>query len=351
MSDESKKIFPMPPEMLSSSMASSTFGVPPGFAGATGTFGTSFSPAFPRPPEVHELETKIRDLHRMVSAQANQLRELANAHASAEEYRQKNAELEKNVSDLQKEGELRILLDRVNQAAVKAIMANEDLRQKFLGGGSQELYAMSVDIRRSTELMLKARTPEAFATFLTSLCGRLLDVVRSRHGVIDKFTGDGILCFFPKFFSGPDAGYYALATADACHAVFDKHYRESRPSFTSVLSEVGLGIGIDYGSCHLVQVAGTLTIVGAPVVYACRFGGAPAGKTLLNQGAYDALTSLLGTRIWTEETTIDLKHEGKTVAYSAKILSGDYEPQKPAWLKLQESPNPGDADRQRQKDP
>ncbi len=90
---------------------------------------------------------------------------------------------------------------------------------------------------------------------------------------------------FPEFFSGKDAGYYALAAADACHATFEKHYRAHRNSFRSVLKDVGLGIGVDYGECHLVLVAGNLTIVGSPVVYACRLGGAPAGLTLLNQPA------------------------------------------------------------------
>jgi len=38
-----------------------------------------------------------------------------------------------------------------------------------------------------------------------------MNIVRKHFGVVDKFTGDGILCFFPEFFCGLDAGYYALA--------------------------------------------------------------------------------------------------------------------------------------------
>ncbi len=191
---------------------------------------------------------------------------------------------------------------------------------------------MSVDIRRSTDLMLKARTPQAFATFITSLCKDLMDVVRNNNGVVDKFTGDGILCFFPEFFSGGDAGYYALASADECHRTFDKHYRAQRNSFRSVLRDIGLGIGVDYGDCHLVQVAGNLTIVGSPVVYACRLGGAPAGTTLLNQPAYEIISERHGGLVLLDETSIEIKHEGTLIAYAAKLSRRDYKAAPPAWI-------------------
>jgi class 3 adenylate cyclase len=159
-----------------------------------------------------------------------------------------------------------------------------------------------------------------------------MDVVRNNNGVVDKFTGDGILCFFPEFFSGRDAGYYALAAADECHRTFDKHYRARRNSFRSVLRDIGLGIGVDYGDCHLVQVAGSLTIVGSPVVYACRLGGAPAGMTLLNQPAYEVISERHGGLVLLDETSIEIKHEGVLVAYAAKLSRRDYEAVAPAWI-------------------
>jgi class 3 adenylate cyclase len=149
---------------------------------------------------------------------------------------------------------------------------------------------------------------------------------------VDKFTGDGILSFFPEFFSGKDAGYYALSAADGCHSIFQKHYRAQRNSFRSVLKDIGLGIGVDYGECQLVQVAGSLTIVGSPVVYACRLGGAPAGKTLLNQPAYEVISERHGGLVLLDETSIEIKHEGVLVAYAATLSRRDYKPVQPAWI-------------------
>ncbi len=69
---------------------------------------------------------------------------------------------------------------------------------------------MSIDIRRSTDLMLKAREPRLFADFVTGLCSKLKNLIVNNYGVFDKFTGDGVLAFFPDFYSGPDAGLLAV---------------------------------------------------------------------------------------------------------------------------------------------
>lgn len=284
--------------------------------------------SYPDQDKVRSLEDEIRSLQDNLKKTAGELQQ---EKATAAGHREHEKELNSTLSELTKKQQLAFLLDRVTPGAADTLLDSEELRSEFRSLQPRPLFAMSVDIRRSTDLMLKARTPQAFAKFITQLCDNLMDVVRGNHGVVDKFTGDGILCFFPDFFSAIDAGYYALAAADACHATFSKHYKAHRNSFTSVLRDVGLGIGVDYGLCHLVQVAGSLTIVGSPVVYACRLGGAPAGTTLLNQPAYEVISDRHGACVLLEETSIDIKHEGVLVAYAANLSRATFVPSPPAW--------------------
>jgi class 3 adenylate cyclase len=292
---------------------------------------------YPDLEKVRSLEDEIRSLRDNFQKTAHDLQQEKTTTA---EHKRRAEELAATLDKLRKKEQLAFLLDKVSPKAADVLLDSERLRAEFLGPDPhpRPLFAMSVDIRRSTDLMLKARTPQAFATFITGLCKDLMDVVRNNHGVVDKFTGDGILCFFPEFFSGKDSGYYALAAADECHGTFNKHYRAHRGSFQSVLKDVGLGIGIDYGECHLVQVAGNLTIVGAPVVYACRLGGAPAGKTLLNQPAYEAISKRHVGCVLLDETSIEIKHEGVLVAYAATLSRTNYDPAPPAWMDQERPP-------------
>ena len=304
-----------------------------------GNFGEGFSGSanflsYPDQEKVRSLQTEI---HRLEDSLKKTASELQKEKVTAAGHMERVTKLNSTLSELTKNQQLAFLIGRVSPEAADVLLDSDPLRTEFLSSKARHLFAMSVDIRRSTDLMLKARTPQAFATFITNLCSDLMDVVRKNHGVVDKFTGDGILCFFPEFFSGKDAGYYALAAADACHATFDKHYRAHRNSFTSVLKDVGLGIGVDYGECHLVQVAGNLTIVGSPVVYACRLGGAPAGLTLLNQPAYEIISERHGGLVLLKETFIDIKHEGILVAYEATLSQSNFTPSPPAWIEVKKS--------------
>ena len=325
--------FGMPTNYPTSNVASSIYvsgGVGAGFAGSSNPL------YYPDQEKVRDLQNEIHSLEDSLKATVS---ELQKEKVTAAGHMERETKLKSTLSELTKKQQLAFLLDRVSPEAADVLLDSEPLRTEFLGSEARLLFAMSVDIRRSTDLMLKARTPQAFATFITKLCNDLMDVVRNNHGVVDKFTGDGILCFFPEFFSGKDAGYYALAAADACHATFDRHYRAHRNSFTSVLKDVGLGIGVDYGECHLVQVAGNLTIVGSPVVYACRLGGAPARLTLLNQPAYETISKRHGGCVLLKETSIEIKHEGVLVAYEANLSRSTFAPSPPAWIGVKESVN------------
>ena len=271
--------------------------------------------------EIIDISTKekSRVLEREIAALKQQRDEQAAALKEQSEDSRKQREkievLQSTVQSLEEKEQLNFLLERVNASAQKALLGSEDFRAQFLQSREVESFVMSVDIRRSTELMLKARAAEQFAAFITTLCRDLMQIVTECFGVVDKFTGDGILAFFPQFFSGADAGYLAITAASRCHEAFAHNYRAFRSSFNSILNEVGLGIGIDFGALHLVRMAGGLTVVGQPVVYACRLGGCPAGKTLLNQPAYEKISERFSANVFLQETELEIKHEGKMLAY------------------------------------
>ncbi|MCZ6562298.1 MAG: adenylate/guanylate cyclase domain-containing protein [Deltaproteobacteria bacterium] len=248
-------------------------------------------------------------------------------------------DLESTLSELNQKQRLGFLLGHINEDGERVLLQSPELQDLFLGQHESPSFVMSIDIRRSTELMLKARSPESFATFITDLCIDLMEIIKQSYGVVDKFTGDGVLAFFPEFYSGKDAAYYAISAADKCHAAFKDHYLRCRKTFKSILIDVGLGIGIDFGKVHLVQIAGGLTVVGEPVVYACRLSGAPASLTLLNQPAYELVIDKFSAYCSITDTCLEVKYEGNMLAYEVKRNSKDYLPTVPDWV-AGTAPNP-----------
>ncbi len=193
-----------------------------------------------------------------------------------------------------------------------------------------ECWVVSVDIRRSTELMLKAKSARHFSAFVTDLCHSLRRIIVAHYGVFDKFTGDGILAFFPRKYAGDAVASWVVRATDACHKVFRSTYEASRAAFRTVI-DTGLGIGVDVGSVRLVDIGDGVSVVGDPVVYACRFGSANAGETLVNQTAAELLTERCLSEVSLESFVHEIKHEGKVWAYRLQLREGVSPPLPPGW--------------------
>jgi class 3 adenylate cyclase len=277
----------------------------------------------------NDLEDEIRNLRKEIEKKSALL---IDREADCDELQARATELEENLEQLQQKERFAFLLNQVHPAAQVLLGTDLSFREQFLGAKECTGFVVSIDIRRSTELMLKARNPERYAEFISTLSHQLTKEVLESFGVFDKFTGDGILAFFPDFYSGTDSGFYAVSSAMRCHQIFHEHYLKHRSSFISVLQDTGIGVGIDYGKLSLVQVSGHLTVVGPPVVYACRLGGAPAGSTLINQPAYEILSEAYGLNLHFEETSHDIKHEGRVLAYRAELTPKIFEPSTPEWF-------------------
>ena len=141
------------------------------------------------------------------------------------------------------------------------------------------------------------------------------------------------MSFFPEFYTGPDAIHFALNSANQCNDYFQKHYYNSRALFSTILTEVGLGTGIDYGETHLVNINNVLSIVGKPVVYACRLSNANLGEILLNQSAYEASIVKHKKYCQYNESELDIKHEGKILAYKLEKYIFPKDIIQPEWIK------------------
>ena len=175
-------------------------------------------------------------------------------------YIESKKQLEEKLKTLEQKTILSYILSNIRPDAQEMIFQNEGFKNLFEKTTICNSFVLSIDIRRSTELMLKARLPHQFAQFIRGLCVTLSEIIIGNYGVFDKFTGDGVLAYFPDFYSGPDAGLFALDSALKAHIFFEKHYEENRNCFSSVLSDIGLGIGIDYGTTYMVKI---------PVSYPC----------------------------------------------------------------------------------
>jgi len=220
---------------------------------------------------------------------------------------------------------------RIHSKAYVALSKNEfGLEDGFSSSADNNGAVVSIDIRRSTELMLKAKYPLSFATFISGLTDQLKKCIILNFGVFDKFTGDGLLSYFPDFYSGTYSIIHALKAAIECHSIFNVYYKTNKSLFSTVLLDTGLGIGIDYGKLSFVNINREPTIVGVPMVYACRLSGAPHGTTFFNQTAFDKINELHFPIMFSEEA-FEIKHEGKVNVYKLKSLK-DGVIKKPVWF-------------------
>ncbi len=204
------------------------------------------------------------------------------------------------------------------------------LKDQF--NGKKNCAVVSIDIRESTQLMLNAKSPEDFQKFINSLSNELRTLIQIEYGVYDKFTGDGILCFFPDFYSGEDSILHALTMANKAHEVFNAVYDIHRNCFSVVRADVGLGIGIDYGKTLISYINDEHTVIGTPVVYACRLSGGHAGETRLNQGVVDQITKKNINKIHFTEIECEFKNQGKMIAYRLDSIDPEIEIKDPEWL-------------------
>lgn len=284
----------------------------------------------------HDSDIKIdfdNERHKLQKQLTDTIKELNEARKTHTETNDIFLKLEQTYNALEVKEKINHILSRINENGRQKVLNSPEFLDLFQDKTPCESVVVSIDIRRSTELMLKARRPDLFSEFITELTHQLSECIINNFGIFDKFTGDGILAFFPKFYSGDQAIIRAIQAANECHRIFQKHYNNSRECFSVFIKDIGLGIGIDYGNVTLVNTTNELTVVGIPVVYACRMSGAEAGKTILNQPAKEEVEKLNKNQSKFIETEINIKNEGVALAYMVELNSSVYKSLKsPEWM-------------------
>lgn len=213
-----------------------------------------------------------------------------------------------------------------------SLLTQQDFLHHFRGVAS-DAFVMAIDIRRSTDLMLNATSAESYVDFMCALEKRLKDAVLRNHGIVDKFTGDGLIAHFPPFYAGEDAGILCLRAATECHQEFSRVYADKRGCFRVVLSNIGLGIGIDFGTVHFTVTGQELIAVGTPVVYACRLASVDGGCTVMNeQAARHVLEKYPELHISNRPMKVSLKHQGECCATQVTPIAVRLTARDPSWL-------------------
>jgi len=304
-----------------------------------GSFGkiidTSFSDSLYFPFSSNEKSEKLKaEINEKESQNNSLINEIKLLKDKNKGISAKLEKLNENILYIQKKEQLLRLTSNVHPKAAEILLAEGDntLLNYFNSTNESKNAILSIDIRRSTDLMLYVNNSEDFAFFITGLCEGLKKIVISNFGVFDKFTGDGILAYFPLFYSGDDAVYKCCITSQKCHSFFEDYYKESRNKFKINL-KTGLGIGIDFGSAKLVRINSEPTIVGVPVVYACRLSNAPFGHTYINQSVYQNLMDkgIKTNEIKLDEIDFEIKNQGTVTVYDLVKLENT-EIKKPDWF-------------------
>jgi class 3 adenylate cyclase len=138
-----------------------------------------------------------------------------------------------------------------------------------------QMVVVAFDIRKSTAVMREAVHFVLFASAIGEFVEKAREEIRLAQGWWDKFTGDGLLAYWP-YKTGP-----RQTPAEAANTAFDvcarllTRFAEVvvpllRRNSRNFAAGIGLSIGVDAGPTYMVKMAGDLTIVGFPVVGAVR---------------------------------------------------------------------------------
>jgi adenylate cyclase len=183
--------------------------------------------------------------------------------------------------------------------------------EKLPGGAEVELSVLFADVRGSTA-MAERIVPQEFSRLMARFYGAVASVIDERHGLVDKFLGDGTVALFIPGFGGSDHAGDAIAAA---RAIFAQTGNDGPKAW------IPLGAGVHTGKAFVGSIgegdARDFTALGDTPNTAARLTSlAGAGEILISAEA--ALAANLETT-GLERRTLELRgREKKVDAWVAK---------------------------------
>lgn len=153
------------------------------------------------------------------------------------------------------------------------------------------------DIRKSQELITYSSSPLYFRDKLMTLLEDCKTIIKDHSGILDRFTGDGFVCYFNECFCDIfDLDYYQCAVSAIVS--IQKKANEIFPEWIADLKKVpiekiGLSIGVDEGCIDYSEKKGHFVAIGEPCVWATRMcSAALADEVIVNNRSYNKLMKL-----------------------------------------------------------
>jgi adenylate cyclase len=185
----------------------------------------------------------------------------------------------------------RALLQRfVAPQVVEELLENPD-QTLALGGSRQNICVLFADVRNFTPLAERHTSDEVIET-INAYMTALTDAMHAYGGMLDKYTGDGLMALFRVPHDPPDADIQeavlaALAMRDVSRTVSRRLVEQGKQSLE-------VGISLHYGEAVVGLVGNpnqfNYTALGHTVVVASRLNSVtPAGDVLVSDTVYQVI--------------------------------------------------------------
>src|ERR1700694_509972 len=171
----------------------------------------------------------------------------------------------------------------VNKQVTDYVLARSDINTKFLPGERREVTMLNSDIAGFSTLS-QTMEAEELVEFLNHYFARMIDVVLTHGGNIDKFQGDGMLVVF----GAPNPmGEHSAQALKAARGMISEIERLNRELVDTGRPGISVGIGLDTGEVVAGHVGSQLrmefTLIGVPVNNSSYLSKVRPAKVLMSE--------------------------------------------------------------------